>query len=258
MNKTLYKSIQSIAALSLVSLVSLAQPGQSQSPANAPQKGQIVFNDPTPPSQGSPSGRQRGGASRGACHTFESLTALVPAKSGKVWGQTVSDRPAFWFYLPAPLTQQTLIEFSVQDAADNYVYTTRMTAPQTKAGLMRLALPATAKPLIAGQSYSWTLSVYCDPTKPSSSVFVNGTIQRIAPAVSLQNRLSKTSQLEQVNLYAANGIWYEAFDTLAVLYRANPRDRSIVSAWTSLLQQANLDGLAKTPFSECCTAQSRR
>ncbi|MBD2021817.1 DUF928 domain-containing protein, partial [Leptolyngbya sp. FACHB-36] len=126
-----------------------------------------------------------------------------------------------------------------------------------KAGLMRLILPATAKPLNVGQSYSWTLSVYCDPAKPSSSVFVNGTIQRVAPVASLQRR-NKTSPMEQVNLYAANGIWYDALDSLAVLYRANPRDRSVVSAWTSLLQQVNLDSLAKTSFSECCTAQPSR
>lgn len=259
MNKPVYPSLRSLSVLTLTGLawVGLAQPSWSESSVSSIQTSPIVFNDPTPPSQGAPSGRQRGGASRGPCRRFEALTALVPLQNGKVWGQTIRDRPVFWFYLPNQLTEQTPIELTVQDANDNYIYSTRL-APQTKSGLIRLALPATAKPLEAGKSYSWTFSVYCDPAKPSSAVFVQGTIQRITPVASLQSRLSKTASIEQVNLYAAHGIWYEAFDILAELYRRQPNEPTIVSAWNSLLQQVKLDRLAKTPLSECCTEQLKQ
>lgn len=240
-------------------LPTVVPPAWAQAPDQKTIQGtQIIFNDPTPPQQGSPSGRQRGGASRGPCRQFEALTALVPATKGVVWGQTVSDRPAFWFYLPSALTENTPIEFVVQDADDNYIYNTRITAPNTKSGLIRLSIPATAKSLEVGKAYTWTLSVYCDPAKPSSSVFVKGSVQRVPVNTDLQRRLKSTTPSAQVSLYAANGIWYETFDTLAVLYRETPRDRAIASAWANLLQQVNLDRLKTAPLTECCTIQVDR
>jgi Domain of Unknown Function (DUF928) len=221
------------------------------------QQTQIIFNDPTPPSQGSPSGRRWGGASRGPCRKFEGLAALVPANNGMVWGKTTSDRPTFWFYLPNQLTAQTPIEFVVQDSADNYVYKTRFTAPQTQSGLINLPIPATTKSLEVGKTYSWTLSVYCDPDKPSTAVFVNGTIQRISLDAALQNRLQQATPVEQVGLYAANGIWFEALNTLANLYRTQSNQKSIATAWTSLLQQVNLGSMTQMPFAPCCTPEQR-
>lgn len=245
-------------AMASLSMLTLAQAGVAQLPKNPIQAGQIIFNDPTPPSQGSPGGRQQGGASRGDCRSFESLTALVPVTQGKVWGQTVSDRPTFWFYLPSELTGKTPIEFTLQDANDQYVYNTRLNAVKTQSGLIRLTVPATAKPLEVGKSYTWTFSVYCDPAKPSSAVFVQGTIQRVALNQSLRNRLGNQKTLQQVQLYAANGIWFEAFDGLAELYRRDAKNSTVTSAWGSLLQQVKLDRLKTAPLKDCCTFQSSR
>ncbi|GAP94105.1 membrane protein related to metalloendopeptidase [Leptolyngbya sp. NIES-2104] len=238
-----------------LSLLIFAQSGVAQLPTNPIRAGQIVFNDPTPPSQGSPDGRQQGGASRGDCRSFEQLTALVPSTQGKVWGKTISDRPSFWFYLPSELTEKTPIEFTLQDENDQYIYNTRFSAAKTKSGLIRLTVPATAKPLEVGKSYTWTFSVYCDPTKPSSSVFVQGSIQRVTLDQSLKNRLANQVAFQQVQLYAENGIWFEAFDGLAELYR---KDRAINSAWGSLLEQVKLDQLKSAPFTDCCKLQSSR
>ncbi len=221
------------------------------------QQTQIIFNDPTPPSQGSPSGRQQGGASRGQCRKFERLTALVPANNGIVWGKTTSDRPTFWFYLPNQLTTQTQIEFVLQDSADNYVYHSRFTAPQTQSGLINLPMPANSKPLEVGKTYFWTLSVYCDPSKPSNSVFVKGTIQRVSLDAALQNRLQGATPIEQVNLYAANGIWFEALNILANLYRTHSDRKAIANAWASLLQQVNLGSVTQASFAPCCTPEQR-
>ena len=258
--KNCFRSIQvyTLTAIAL-GVSSVGQLAVSQSLPNQQniQQTQIIFNDPTPPSQGSPSGRQQGGASRGPCRKFEGLRALVPVKNGIVWGKTTSDRPTFWFYLPNQLTTQTQIEFVLQDSADNYVYHTRFTAPQTQSGLINLPIPANSKPLEVGKTYSWSLSVYCDPSKPSSSVFVTGTIQRVSPDAALQNRLQGATPMEQVNLYAANGIWFDALNILANLYRTHSEQRSVTTAWASLLQQVNLANLSQMPFAPCCTPEQR-
>jgi hypothetical protein len=249
---------QAVAAIVAIAfgLPIAVQPTWAQSPDQKTiQDTQIIFNDPAPPQQGSPSGRQRGGASRGPCRQFGSLTALVPATKGVVWGQTVSDRPSFWFHLPGALTEKTPIEFVVQDVQDNYVYKTRITAPGTPAGLIEVAMPAMAKPLEVGQPYFWTFSVYCNPNKPSEAVFVKGMIQRVASDATLQNRLKSIAPLDQVRWYADQGIWHDAVDTLAELYRAKPSDRQLASTWNTLLKQTNLEKLTTAPFSPCCTAK---
>jgi hypothetical protein len=208
---------------------------------------QVLFNDPKPPRQGAPRGRRRGGASRGPCRQFENLTALVPSQEGIVWGQTSRDRPNVWVYLPAPLTSQTPIEFVVQDAADQELYTTRIVAPGTKSGLIKIAMPTTAKPLTVGQPYFWTLSVYCNPGKPSEAVFVKGMVQRIASPTGQKKSPSPT--FEQVRLEASDGLWYDALDTLAELYQVQPNDRQLATTWSDLLKRAGLEQLTTAPFS---------
>ncbi len=260
LTKSCFQAIKvcTLAAIAL-SLSSTSQLTLAQSVSNQHniQDTQIVFNDPPPPSQGSPSGRQRGGASRGPCREFEALTALVPANNGMVWGRTTSDRPTFWFYLPNQLTAQTPVEFVVYDAADNYVYNTRFTAPETRSGLINIPIPATAKSLEVGKTYSWTLSVYCDPAKPSQSVFVKGTIQRVNLDAAVQTRLQGATPIEQAKIYAANGIWFEALNILAKLYHTDSNQSLVGSSWVSLLQQVKLDSLTQVPFTTCCTPEQR-
>jgi hypothetical protein len=218
--------------------------------ANSLESSQIVFNDPTPPNQGAPEGRQRGGASRkGPCDAYRPLAALIPAHQGNVFAKTSSPHPSFWFYLPEPLTAQASIQFTLLDAADpeaNYTYKTTLTAATAKPGLLRLAVPPTAPPLTVGKLYLWTFSLSCN-NKPADAVFVQGLTQRVALSPTLQNQLNaSTVPLEQAKLYAANGIWLEAVDLLALQQRrANPP----TATWNSLLQQANLQDLATKPFS---------
>lgn len=257
--KSCFRSIQVCTLAVALGLSNTTQITLSQTVSNQQsiQETQIIFNDPSPPSQGSPSGRQRGGASRGPCREFETLTALVPGKNGIISGKTTSDRPTFWFYLPKQLTEQTPVEFVVYDSANNYIHRTNFTAAGTRSGLIKLTIPDTAKSLEVGKTYSWTFSIYCDPASPSKAVVVEGTIQRVNPDPALQNRLQTATSIEQVSLYAANGIWFEALNILANLYQTNSGQKSIATAWVSLLQQAKLASFTQMPFTPCCTPEQK-
>jgi hypothetical protein len=246
-----------IAAISL-SLGSTAQPvGATPIPYSAPfEQAQLIFNTPQPPDYGNPDGRQRGGASRGPCRNYESLTAIVPLTDGKVWGLTTASHPTFWFYLPYPLTADTDVEFTVQDNSDNAVYSTRFTAPDTASGLMGITIPTTADALNVDQSYQWLLTIYCDPINPFASVSVSGTIQRATLSRTQQSRLASATPLEQANVYAAGGIWYDAFNALAILHPAAANQPPFIASWTDLLQQGNLESLVTQPLTTCCIPQS--
>jgi Domain of Unknown Function (DUF928) len=129
------------------------------------------------------------------------------------------------------------------------------TAPETRSGLINLPIPATIQSLEVGKTYFWTLSVYCDSKQPSKSVFVKGSIERVGLDSDLQNRLQEATPIERASLYAANGIWFEAIDTLAELYRSNWEDNSVATTWMSLLEQVKLESLDGVPFASCCTVE---
>lgn len=258
-NQPNFKLLAAIACIGM-STISLVQPGWSQSSnqRRSLKDTQLIFNDPTPPDQGAPGGRRQGGASRDSCKKYQALTALVPAKGRIVRGQTISEHPTFWFYLPDQLATGAPMEFFLQDADDNNLYNTRISDGAIGPGLIKISLPKTAQPLKAGQPYFWTFSVSCNPKKPSEQMFVKGTIQRVQPSVSLQNQLKSAAPLDRVKLLAANGVWYEAFDTLAELYQQNPNQKSVAIAWQTLLQQVSLESLTKAPFIPCCLPQASK
>ncbi|MEA5449226.1 DUF928 domain-containing protein [Leptolyngbya sp. CCNP1308] len=238
--------------------VTCAPPGQAQeppisapaAPAEALSRSQILFNAPPPPRQGTPGGRSQGGASRGPCQDFAGLTALVPTTDGVVWGQTTQAAPSLWVYLPHPLSANTPLELTLQDANDNYLYATSLEA-DTSPGLIQFEI-APETPLQPDQLYTWTLVISCDPAQPTESVFVNGTLQPVPLAPGLQAQMAVASKLEQARLYAANGIWHDALNTLATHQQAQPASAQATSAWVDLLQQAGFEDLASEPFSPCC------
>lgn len=213
---------------------------------------------PPPPDQEAPSGRARGGASRGSCNNQQDkkrLTALVPVTSKSVWGLTVTEFPTFWFYVPDALTPEIPIEFVLQDEEDNYIYKTTFKLSGTPPGIVSVPLSSMKAPLEIGKKYYWTFLIGCDLQEPSNSIFVKGTVQRVAMNPVLMNQLKAATQRERIALYAANGIWHEALTTLAELRRTEPGDAALAATWENLLQYVDLQDIAKEPIGQCCTPE---
>jgi hypothetical protein len=229
----------------------------------------LRFTPPPPPNRGTPTGRSRGGASRGECpEVSKPLTALVPATQKTlgekqaenpastaleyVWGLTVAESPTLWFYVPYSLTAKLDIEFVLQDDKHNYVYKTRFAASQTQPGIVKLRLPSTVAPLEVGKMYHWYFIIDCNQNAPP---LVEGWVQRVAPPPTLASQLQKATPRERIALYAANGIWHDALTSLAELRSANPQDAMLTADWVSLLQSVGLDAIAHEPMSQCCTLE---
>lgn len=219
----------------------------------------LKFILPPLPSRGAP-GRRKGAASRGECPSVSKpLTALVPATGesssesrGKlavataksVLGLTAAEHPTFWFYVPYTLASERSTEFVLLDEQNNYVYKSTFT-PTGVPGIISFRLPSTAAPLELGKMYHWYFLVNCDPDDP---VFVEGWIQRVALNPVLSQQLAVAPPRERVDLYATNGIWYEALTTLAELYRATPADTRLATDWTTLLQAVDLNNITSEPL----------
>lgn len=254
-------------ALALVSLTNCLTRVQAQ-----PLSGVLAmqFVPPPPPDRGTPSGRPRGGASRGNCPAVSKpLTALVPATQKtlgekparvsalntyeSVWGLTVAEHPTLWFYVPYSLTPKLPIEFVLQDEHGIYVYKTSFTAIGTQPGIVRFDLPSTIAPLEVGKMYHWYFLIDCSA---DNSTEVDGWIQRVAMNPTFTSQLQKATPLQQVELYAKHGIWYDALTALAKLHIANPNDATLSNDWVSLLDSVGLEAIAHEPISQCCTVRN--
>lgn len=200
---------------------------------------------PTPPDQGAPSGRQRGGASRGDCMAYQGLTALVPVVDGSVWSQTHSPTPDFFFYIPQSLTADVPLEMVVQDSDDNYVFRKQFSV-DAAAGILTVPVSPAETELTPGESYSWTFSIYCDAARPSASVAVFGTVTRVAAGTMPEagHPLTPAQQLDLAKQYAAAGIWHEALGLTLALHQADPDNAEYLEALDALLQQAGLADLS--------------
>lgn len=239
---------------------SLLQRSPSQSPNSTiakPQKksGRISFIQPKLPSNGAPSGRQRGAAGRGNCSTNLNvpLTALVPSSKNAnkeqsaivatdVWGLTVRERPTFLFYVPYTQLSATS-EFVLQDSEDNDIYRTPVTLPK-EPGIVRLELPPESAPLAVDKMYHWFFKVRCSQNM-ASPVFVEGWIQRVTLNPVVANQIATAASLQQqVELYAKNGIWYDTAAILAQMRLQNSDDTTSKADWDNLLETIDLSNLA--------------
>ena len=234
----------------------------SNGAAQSPFQAKIQFVPPPPPTIGVPREGGRGAGSRGpACKRYENVTALVPFTKTKVqtiqWGLTTVKHPTVWFYAPQGLAANIPLEFVLQDEAGQNRFRTVVQTSNVPKGVFSLSLPATADPLQLGKLYRWSISIYCDPEALDIPITVEGNVKRIALSNSVQNQLAATqSILEQANLYATEGVWYDALTTLGESLRQSEGSESIM-AWKDLLQQANLGDTARATIVPCCTIVKR-
>lgn len=195
-----------------------------------------------PPGRDAPRGGTAGGGSRpvgGACLSHpsakpNSLTALVP---GRHLGLTQSDRPNFFVYIPQTTAQTA--EFSLFDEQMNGIY--QVNVPVTKAGLVSISLLDTAPSLVKDKPYYWTVALVCNPSDRTDDWVVGGWIERAEPSATLKQQLANVTAVERVSLYAKQGFWYEALNTLVELQRTQPNHPVVATTWAELMKSVELE-----------------
>ncbi len=236
----------------------------------------IKFTAPPPPPDRSAAGERGEAASRGCGNSKQPLMALVPdykqtiSLNGgekipvtKVWGLTTSEYPTFWFFVPDDKSSITEMEFVVKDESQKpskTLYRTFLNKPEMP-GIISVSMNKTAEPLQVSQvmhqkMYHWFLKVRvkCNPQQSAQLQAIDGWIERVRPSSTLTDSLNQATPLQQVALYAKNGIWHNALTTLAELRLAKPKDSPLLTDWTSLLKSEQLDSLANYPLVNCCQA----
>lgn len=218
------------------------------------QSAKATFRSPPPPKTSPVTGNREGNAGRGAIQnercpvTALPLTALVPVEpSGvrdrnRVWGQTISQYPTLWFYVPYDPNQGDFsAEFVLQDIELKKSNSIKVTLPSTPS-VVSVQIPTTLPPLETGKLYKWFFQVKCGKANDS----VSGWIQRVDLDPTVIRQIEAATPQQKVALYAENGIWYDALTVLGKeLLRANPQYAK--DNWESLLQAIGLEDFASKP-----------
>ncbi|MFM6357928.1 MAG: DUF928 domain-containing protein, partial [Planktothrix sp.] len=135
---------------------------------------------------------------------------------------------------------------------DNEIFKQRMPLTGTP-GIVKFKLPQSAPMLEVGKQYRWQFFYQCNPRLRAEDDGVEGAIARINPNETLIRQLEKaTTSLEQIQVYAQNGLWYETVTLLATLRQEKPQNQQLLQEWKELLRSVELESLADEPLSSCC------
>ncbi len=189
-----------------------------------------------PPIRPRPSSRTNGTGSRGCNASGQpvELTLLVPDNHD---GETIAARPTFFWYLKnASAAKFTLVEPGVPKPL------VEETVKATKSGIMSFGIPGDMAELTVGKDYRWTVSVLCNPERPSEVItFAQSFIQRVAPSPEVSQALAEVkSEHDRARIFAQNGLWYDA---LAAYGKAITQDPSVKNEMLSILDEVKLEGV---------------
>ena len=242
-----------LKSLSLVCLLALSLAGSWSTVAKAQNKSvytnkkhQVTFEPP----QGTRPAKTVGGASRGEqcpLDSMEQKLPLIPLLPTGSRSLTMESHPTLLVYIPE--TSATKALFSVRDADEDYDYQTIMPIGD-RAGIVSLTLPNDAPALDINHEYKWSLILMCDNKLRPDSPVVQGDVMRVTADSYVTSKLAQADSLESAVIYGNAGIWYDTVSTLAKLKANNPKDSSINSSWSSLLNSVGLEQIAKAEFVE--------
>ncbi|HEY9810077.1 MAG TPA: DUF928 domain-containing protein [Halomicronema sp.] len=169
------------------------------------------------------------------------ITALLPQQN---FGLTYAEYPTFFIYIPAGGLGGQLI---LQDEAGNDVQEIDVNLKQ-KAGVIGVNLSKSRPGLEIGKNYRWFFVLVCTPEKRENDRIVTGWVKRTTIDSDLKTKLDKANPLEKADLYAKNGIWFEALSTLAKIRLDNPKNDEFIKQWKEFLKSGGLQNIAAMPL----------
>jgi hypothetical protein len=83
-----------------------------------------------------------------------------------------------------------------------------------------------------------------DEGQRSNDVIASGTIQYNPPGADLETRIAKADERTLASIYAENGVWYDAIDSISRAIQNNPGDATLRAQRAGLLEQVGLKAAA--------------
>ncbi|KPQ39394.1 MAG: protein of Unknown Function containing DUF928 domain [Phormidium sp. OSCR] len=202
--------------------------------------------------------------SRGDCiATAIPLTHLVGHYGSWDLTLTTQEYPTFWFYVPYTSEEATSGEFSLQDSgASEEYWRAEFELPgnsnRATPGIVSITLPETVEPLEANRQYQWFFDLNCPTPETASNqrttaASVYGLVERRSPSdvnPDFEAELDEaTHPLEMAEVYAKNGIWFDALTQFAQVRLDYPDNQPLNEEWRRLLTSIGFGHISEEPLS---------
>jgi len=175
-----------------------------------------------------------GGSTRGKDDEAAILQVLTPEHTGL----TLQAQPTLYWYARTPMATRFEISLISKDKSEPLL---KVEAGSGKvAGIQQLDLGDHDISLQPKVSYQWSVTQVIDKDSQSKGVIASGFIERIEPGEGLTSRIERSHGTDLANVYASEGIWYDALETLSSMIDKSPEDQGLVAIRASLLDQVGL------------------
>jgi len=118
-----------------------------------------------------------------------------------------------------------------------------------------MELPKDLPELVAGRKYGWSVTLVCNPRRPSANPYFYSWIERVAATPALDQQLtaatlpsgnaSPETLRKRALIYAQAGLWYNSLADISTAVTANPNNSSVQEDFLDLLAQVGLTEVAK-------------
>ncbi len=199
-----------------------------------------------PKVEGAPA-RRVGGGTRGLSDSalVPTLAVIAPEHTGL----TITKQPTLYWYIsndidvPFRFTltyDNSEIEagsVSLEESIDPILETT---ITDLKVGIQGIDLAQHGASLKPDVVYRWAISMVAEGMR-SNDIVTEGTIKLVNKPNNLDAKLEKAGEKRFAHVYAQEGIWYDAVDSLADMISKYPNDTQLLEDRNNLLKQVGLD-----------------
>ncbi|PSB44108.1 hypothetical protein C7B80_21785 [Cyanosarcina cf. burmensis CCALA 770] len=175
--------------------------------------------------------RTEGAASRGCSRDRGTYLQLFAPRDHVA--VTMSERPTFLAYMSR--TELPLSFTLVEEGVPKPVFQREMRL--SSPGVVKFQLPALK---LKPSRYQWTVALVCNRKFPSKNTYVQVKFDRLPLDRGLQRQLKGKTPLQQAQVYARSGIWYEAIAKAHEANTAAKGDRRTQQSYLGLLDSIGL------------------
>jgi hypothetical protein len=190
-----------------------------------------------PPMRGAPASRI-GGGSRGGGGITVDLSVLAPDHTGL----TTKSQPTLYWYLSKPANARLDVTVMNEEKIDPLLE--QIIGIPRSAGIQSLDLATVGATLKPGIEYRWFVSLTPDEKQRSNDIVASGTIEYTIPDAALKRRITGADEPTLARIYAEDGIWYDALDSLSRAIQQHPDDAGLRAGRAAMLDQVGLKAAA--------------
>lgn len=191
-----------------------------------------------PPLRGSPAGRVWGGTRGENERESFSLQVLTPDHIGL----TVNDQPSLYWYVSKPVPHSFELTVIERHAVKPLIE--KVVKGPGKGGIQAIHLADYDVHLRRNIPYKWFVTFVVDADHRSKDILAGGIIISVEPPTSLSAKLKAADASRLPYVYAEEGFWYDAIESISEMIDASPGNMELRKQRAALLEQVGLSEVA--------------